>query len=201
MLAWAAAAVIAAAPAAPVAPAVHVPSGYTAQVWASGLHHPTAMAFGPDKRLYVTQDDGKLVSVTKGSRPKAFASSLRTPLGLLWKGGTLYVSEQGRMEAFGLKGGRRVLVGNLPYGRHQQDAIVLGRDGYLYFGSGSTCDACVEKDRRSAAILKVRPDGKGLTVVASGLRNPYGLAVDPRSGKIYASVNGQDKLGDNEPAE
>src|SRR5262245_43584348 len=123
MLAWTATLIAALAPTAAPAPAVHVPSGYTAQVWARGLHHPTAMAFGPDKRLYVTEDDGKVRSITRGSAPRTFATGLKTPLGLLWKGSTLYVSEQGRMEAFGLKGGRRVVVKGLPYKRHQQDAI------------------------------------------------------------------------------
>jgi len=74
----------------------------------------------------------------------------------------------------------------------------------LYFGSGSTCNACVERDRRSAAVLSVRPDGSGLRVVARGLRNPYGLVVDSRRKRILVSVNGRDDLGtaaDPEPAE
>ena len=181
---------------------IQVPAGYRATVWATGLEHPTAMAFGPDGRLYVTEDVGKVVVAPPGSRrPTPFRSGLRTPLGLVWKGRTLFVSEQGRLEAFGLRGGRRLVVGGLPFGRHQQDAVVVGRDSFLYFGSGSTCDACREKDPRSAAILAVRTDGKGFKIVAHGLRNPYGLAIDPRTGKLYASVNGQDELGDEEPAE
>jgi hypothetical protein len=73
--------------------------------------------------------------------------------------------------------------------------------GRLYIGSGSTCDVCAERSRLSAAILSVRPDGSGLRVVARGLRNAYGLAVDPATGRLYASVNERDDLGDREPAE
>jgi glucose/arabinose dehydrogenase len=47
----------------------------------------------------------------------------------------------------------------------------------------------------------MRPNGRDLRVVARGLRNPFGLAVDPDTGRLYASVNGQDQLGDAEPAE
>ena len=189
----------------PAAPAIHVPPAFRAEQYASGLEHPTAMAFGPDGRLYVTEDTGKLVVTKPGSRrPTTVATALRVPLGLVWVGQRLVVSETGRLERFDLSGtrlvGRRVLVGGLPYGEHQQDAIVLYR-GRLVFGSGSTCDACVERDRRSAAILSVRPDGGGLRVVASGLRNPYGLAVQPGTGRLYATVNGQDKLGEWQPAE
>ena len=133
---------------------------------------------------------------------------LRTPLGLVWRGSTLFVSEQGRLERFALSGGRlggrRVVVKGIPFGEHQQDNVVFGADGRLYWGSGSTCDACRERSPRSAAILSLRPDGSDLRVVARGLRNPYGLAVQPKTGKLFASVNGQDKLGsgtDPEPAE
>jgi glucose/arabinose dehydrogenase len=99
---------------------------------------------------------------------------------------------------------RKVLVSGLPFGEHQQDNLVFGRDGRLYLGSGSTCDACSERDPCSAAILSLRPDGRDLRVYASGLRNAYGLAVQPGTGRLFATVNGQDKLGtrgDPEPAD
>jgi hypothetical protein len=34
--------------------ALHLPAGYHAAVYAAGLHHPTAMSYGPDGRLYVS---------------------------------------------------------------------------------------------------------------------------------------------------
>lgn len=183
-----------------LAAAVHVPPGYHATTYATGLVHPTAMSFGPDGRLYVSQDTGQIVSVARGTRhPRAFASQLVVPLGLLWHKRRLYVSESGRVQLFTRNGARRTIVRGLPYKLHQQDAIVAGPDGRLYLGSGSTCDACVERDPRSAAVLSFRPDGSDLRVVASGLRNPYGLLFVGKA--LYASVNGKDKLGDSEPAE
>jgi glucose/arabinose dehydrogenase len=132
---------------------------------------------------------------------------LRIPLGLTWHGRTLFVSEQGRLERFTLRAGRlvdrRVVVKGLPFGEHQQDNVVY-RSGRLYWGSGSTCDACREKDARSATVLSLKPDGSDLRVVARGLRNPYGLAFQPGTGRLFASVNGQDDLDkpdDPEPAD
>ena len=181
--------------------ALHLPHGYQASVYATGLDHPTALSFGPDGRLYVSEDVGSVVSVARGTtRPRPFLQKLLVPLGLLWRGQTLYVSESGRVDAFGVRGRRlRVVLSGLPYKLHQQDAIVAGPDGRLYLGSGSTCDACVERSRLSAAILSFRPDGTGLRVVASGLRNPYGLLFVGST--LYATVNGRDTLGDGEPAE
>jgi glucose/arabinose dehydrogenase len=158
------------------------------------------MSFGPDGRLYVSQDTGEIVSVVRGARrPRPFATKLTVPLGLLWHDGKLYVSQSGHVSLFTRNGARRTIVRGLPFKLHQQDSIVAGPDGRLYLGSGSTCDACVERDPRSAAILSFRPDGSDLRVVASGLRNPYGLVFAGPS--LYVTVNGRDKLGDNEPAE
>src|SRR5207237_478813 len=72
--------------------------------------------------------------------------------------------------------GRHVVVKGIPFGEHQQDNVVVGPDGRLYWGSGSTCDVCHERSPRSAAILSLRPDGSDLRVVARGLRTPDGIA-------------------------
>ncbi|MFL5955408.1 MAG: PQQ-dependent sugar dehydrogenase [Gaiellaceae bacterium] len=186
--------------AAVLAASIHVPHGYAVTTYATGLHHPTAMSRGPDGRLYVSEDTGRILSVTRGSnRPRPFASKLAVPLGLLWRGRTLYVSESGKVEALRAGRPRRTVLSGLPFGRHQQDALAAGPDGRLYLGSGSTCDSCAERDRRSAAVLSFRPDGSGLRIVASGLRNPYGLAFAGTT--LYATVNGRDNLGRREPAE
>ena len=183
-----------------------MPAGWVAERYASGLTRPTAMAFGPDGRLYVAQETGQIVVVGVGSaKPRVVARGFPEALGIAWKGDRLFVSSKGRLDSLALAGkrlvGRRALLRNLPNGRHQQDNVVVGRDGRLYLGNGSTCDACAEKSRLSATILSVRPDGRGLKIVATGLRNPYGLAVQPRTGRLYATVNGRDDLGNAEPAE
>jgi glucose/arabinose dehydrogenase len=166
------------------------------------------MAFGPDGRLYVTESGGLLVVAQPGStRPTQMIKGLRSPLGLVWVAEDLFVSEQGRVEKFANLasegGARSTVLGGLPYGEHQQDNIVLGPDGRLYLGSGSTCDDCKQTDTRSAAILSFLPDGSDLRVVAPGVRNPFGLAFSA-DGTLYATVNGQDDLdrpGDPEPAD
>lgn len=208
LIALATAAVIVPGAGAPIVKIV-VPPGFQVSTFAAGLEHPTAMAWGPDNRLYVTQDTGQVVVARRGSRkPVVVARRLRTPLGLAWQERTVFVSEKGRLTRFRLRGsaltGRHAVVRGLPFELHQQDNVVLGPDGRLYLGNGSTCDACREKDRRSATVLSLRPDGSDLRVVARGLRNPFGLAFQPGTDRLYASVNGQDELGTRarpEPAE
>jgi glucose/arabinose dehydrogenase len=201
-------AAVAILPAAGTSEGIRVPPGFRAGIFASGLSQPTAMAYGPDGRIYVTQNGGTLVAIHSGTRkPLALVRGFGIPLGLAWRGHDLFVSEQGRLERLTLRNGhlvdRRVIVKGLPFGEHQQDNVVL-HDCHLYWGSGATCDACKEKDARSATVLSLRPDGSDLRVLARGLRNPYGLAFQPGTGRLYASVNGQDELGtktDPEPAE
>ncbi len=46
----------------------------------------------------------------------------------------------------------------------------------------------------SGAIMRVRPEGGAVELVAWGLRNPYGLAFDER-GKLYVTDNSYDERG------
>ena len=48
-----------------------------------------------------------------------------------------------------------------------------------------------------ANILEYTPDGKFVRVYASGIRNPVGLGVNPRTGEVWCSTNERDALGDN----
>jgi glucose/arabinose dehydrogenase len=179
----------------PRARGIEVPAGFRAEVYARGLRQPTALAWGPRGRLYAAENGGRVVLVRPDDRrPRTVADGFEVPLGLTWFRGHLYVSAQGTL----YRDGEPIVTG-LPHGLHQQDNVVPGPDGRLYFGSGSTCNACVEKDPRSAAILSVKRDGSDLRVVATGLRNPFGLLW--HEGTLYASVNGRDDLGEWNPAE
>ncbi len=193
----------------PRAPELRLAPGFRAEVYARGLHRPTAMAYGPDGRLYLTEEGGQITVAGRGSTaPKILAGGFSTPLGLAWVGKILFVSSQGRLSRLRLAGGalvdRATVLSKLPFGEHQQDNVVLGPDGRLYLGNGSTCNACQERDHRNAAILSVQPNGTGLHIVARGLRNPYGLAFKPGTADLYASANARDDVdqpGNPEPAE
>jgi glucose/arabinose dehydrogenase len=193
----------------PAASELTVAGGFRADVYASGLDQPTALAFGPDGRLYATEGTGAVVSIRAGScRPRALLGGFPTPLGLAWIGNRLYVSSQGRVDSVlvlrGVARDPRRVLSHLPFGEHQEDNVVRGPEGRLYLGIGATCNACRERDRRSASIVSFTTAGGGLRVVATGLRNPFGLAFQPRTGALYASVNGRDDVdqpGNPEPAE
>src|SRR5947209_14444705 len=121
--------------------ALSVPRGFRATVYASGLSSPTAMAFGPDGRLYVSQTDGTIRAIGKRGIT-TIASGFSIPLGLTWHNRVLYVSSTGRIAALAPSKTygsftQRTVVQGIPTGRHQNDSIVFS-GGWMYVGVGST---------------------------------------------------------------
>ncbi|MDQ6885450.1 MAG: hypothetical protein M3077_14635, partial [Candidatus Dormibacteraeota bacterium] len=179
---------------------IAVPAGFVAYRYAAGLGTSTAMAFGPDERLYVTNAAGSVAVVASpGAAPQTLVSGLPTTLGLVWRGNDLFVSVRGAVRAFTLAGtvltGGGTVVSGLPTGRHQNDNPLLMPNGDFLLGVGSTCDVCNEADPRSASVLRFHSDWSYAGVVVRGARNPYGLALRKASGDAFVTINGQDNLG------
>ncbi len=70
-------------------------------------------------------------------------------------------------------------------GDHTSNGIRMGIDGWIYIAVGDYGFLGAKgKDgttlsQRGGGILRVRPDGTELEVVATGLRNPFAVAIDP----------------------
>jgi glucose/arabinose dehydrogenase len=202
--------------------AVKVPDGVRVQGVARGIPHPSNLAFDARGRLWVTSAgfqaagaDGVWLVRRRGTRPRQVVSGLFSALGLVWHRGELYVSHvvpnatfaprhTGRVVAFSRFDGRRfrrrrLVVDDLPVGQHRVDSLAAGRDGRLYLGVGSEEDHDRSPRALSATVVSFRPDGGGLRVEASGLRNPYGLAFLPGGRRLLVSEHGRDDLGSSAP--
>lgn len=182
----------------------NLPAGFRSDVYVSGLNSPTAMAFGPDLKLYAAQQGGQILAIGSG-RVVTVASGFNTPLGLAWHNHKLYVSSMGRVSTLTPSNGfrsfhRHDIVTGLPVGRHQNDGMAFNR-GWMYLGVGTTCDACAESDRRSGTIMRFYGNGTHAQIFARGLRNPYGLAFQPHTNQLYVDDNGRDDHDDQVPDE
>jgi glucose/arabinose dehydrogenase len=91
--------------------------------------------------------------------------------------------------------------GHLRGGGHWTRDLAFSKDGkklFVSIGSHSNVnDDADEKDR--ADVLAFKPDGSDFKIYSSGIRNPVGLAIEPKTGQLWASVNERDGLGDDVP--
>ena len=140
----------------------------------------------------------------------ALVEGVRQPFGLLLRGDQLYVANTNALVRFPYHAGETKITApatkvlDLPaggYNNHWTRNVVASADGAKLFvsvGSGTNVDEEKEdqKDPRRAAVLEANPDGTGMRVLASGLRNPVGLAIHPETKALWAVVNERDMLGD-----
>lgn len=191
-----------------------IPKGWKVSVFAAGVPQARFFALRKDGVLYLSLSRaGKVVALPDkngdgvADRVVTVLDNLDFPHGLAWKGDWLYVAETSRVMRYrdldgdyapDLKQGVAV---NLPEGgNHISRTIAFGPDGKLYVSVGSSCNLCVDDPRR-AAILRFDENGEKEEVFASGLRNAVGIVFHPETGELYATDNGRDFLGDNEPPE
>jgi glucose/arabinose dehydrogenase len=84
-------------------------------------------------------------------------------------------------------------------GWHLTRTIAFAPNGKLYISVGSSCNACIEKEKVRASVIEMNPDGSGQREFAKGLRNAVGLKW---MGKfLWASGQGVDHLGLQKPDE
>jgi glucose/arabinose dehydrogenase len=198
-----------------VAERLQTPPGLHVRVYSGEAPLARVMVFTPAGDLIVSRTRGNVVSLLDRDRDgdgradghRVLFDDLDGPHGLALHEGWLYVAERtaiGRAK-FDAVAGRvtgpfeRILTGLTTDGFHQTKTIGFGPDGWLYLAQGSSCNVCIEKDPRRATIMRLRPDGSGAEIIATGLRNSVGFDWAPWDGGLYATDNGRDLLGDDLP--
>jgi glucose/arabinose dehydrogenase len=198
------------------------PKGFKVEMYATGLNNPRLIRTAPNGDFFVAETEKGQIMVFRGitadGKPKItsiFASELNEPFGIAFyppgpNPKWLYIGNTNAVVRFPYKNGDLTASGpaqhlaSLPAnGRgHTTRDIRFSPDGKTMFvsvGSGSNVNDPdthpEEKDR--ANILAFNPDGSNMRVYAYGIRNPVGLAIDPKTGELWCSVNERDALGDN----
>jgi len=159
----------------------------------------------------------------KAQQTAVFATRLNKPFGIAfyppgpdpqW----VYVGNTGSVVRFPYhngdlkaRGKAQVIVPDIPRGGllhgggHWTRDVTFSKDGKKMFVSvGSLTNDAENVDysraeHHRADILEFNPDGSGLRVYAWGIRNPVGIAISPKTGELWASVNERDDLGNNLP--
>lgn len=191
---------------------ISLPPRFAMSLVAEGLSSPRFMVFDDRGNLLVADQDGSIYRFPAAdgaigpaaSPPPPLASGLNSPSSLALHAGFLYVGETTRISRFrydaaGPLGSAEVVVPNLPAGGHSTRTVAFAPDGTLYVSVGSSCNICGELDERRAAILRYNADGSGYERFARGLRNAVGVAFQPGTGLLWATVNERDNLGNEIP--
>ncbi|HTK39060.1 MAG TPA: hypothetical protein VL325_11255 [Pyrinomonadaceae bacterium] len=84
-------------------------------------------------------------------------------------------------------------------GWHLTRTIAFAPNGKLYIAVGSSCNACIEKEKVRASVIEMNPDGSNEREFAHGLRNAVGLKWIGNF--LWAANQGADHLGLNKPDE
>jgi glucose/arabinose dehydrogenase len=138
-----------------------------------------------------------------------YLEGLNQPFGMLVLGNHFYVGNTDGLMMYDYDptaisiatAGKQILV--FPAGkpnRHWTRSLITNAaHNKIYIGVGSGSNVAengLDYETNRAAIWEVNPDGSGMRIYASGLRNPVGLDWAPGTHTLWAAVNERDELGD-----
>jgi glucose/arabinose dehydrogenase len=137
-----------------------------------------------------------------------FLENLNSPFGMTLVGNDLYVADTDRLLRFHYENGETAIksqpmkVIDLPGGtlnHHWTKNVIASKDGsklYVTVGSNSNVgENGMDQEEGRAAIWEVDRATGNHRIFASGIRNPNGLAWEPRSGALWTAVNERDEIG------
>jgi glucose/arabinose dehydrogenase len=194
------------------------PAGFEVSLFADDLDNPRMIYVLPNGDVLVMeslpqQSTSRIVLLrdsAKSGTPtvrQSFLRRLNMAFGMALIGNRFYVGNTDGIVVFPYRSGdtqikrRPEKILDLPGGGHYTRNLLAdpaGKKIYVAVGSSSNIDEqrVDEKDPRRAAILQINPDGSGMRVFASGLRNPVGIDWEPKTHTLWTVVNERDMLGD-----
>ncbi|RFC68720.1 MULTISPECIES: PQQ-dependent sugar dehydrogenase [Mesorhizobium] len=169
----------------------------------STLARAAAVGESPNRITRLRDADGDGVAETK----ETFLDGLNQPFGMAELGDTFYVGNTDGLMAFPFKDGRVTGTGKrlatFKPGGHWTRSILPNKDGTkLYIGVGSLSnigDNGMEAEQGRACIYEYDIASGTNRIFAGGLRNPVGLAWEPKTKALWTVVNERDGLGDETP--
>lgn len=194
-------------------PGLTTREGFVVSYFAEDVSGARSMARNSDGSIvYVGTRDSTLYAVIDSDldgvsdRTVTIRSDLKTPNGVAYQGGDLYVAEVSRILKFSnidtnydKTPAFEVIYDQLPTETHHGwKYIAFGPDGLLYIPIGAPCNVC-EDQGRFARILTLNVETKEAKTYATGIRNTVGFDWSPHDQSLWFTDNGRDLLGDDTP--
>jgi hypothetical protein len=184
-------------------------NGNAVQQVAMGLGTPTAFAF--TKGAVFESDAGSQsgspgpkvmggVYLLKNGTATRLPGSPPVSFGVVWHKGTLYVSTLGKILAWSGWNGKAFSKHRVIYTAPRRftgfNGLGFGANGRLYVGVDvgpmGKFDHGPARTPYAYDFLSLKPNGRGLKVVATGIRQPWQMAFPAGSSSPFVSVLGQD---------
>lgn len=196
-----------------------IPKGYRLQLLTDKLDGPRLLTFAANGDLFIGSKSGKVYRVPPPyTSPEVLLTLDDYPHSVALRAGEILIARtHGLYRAPYQPGQKRIpaaavtLLAPLPGGSgHNSRTVSIGADGRIYMGLGiqGNCsdqgldDRYPFHDRRGGIVVLRADNGKARwETFGSGLRNPVGYAWHPQTGVMYASNNGPDHLGYDQPPE
>ena len=190
-----------------------MPEGFKMEVFAE-IPKARSLCQGKNGTVFVGSRSGTKVHAVRdengdgiADNTYVIASGMRTPNGVAFKDGDLYIAEISKIwilrdieEHLENPPKPELFYDGYPTDTHHGwKYIAFGPDGWLYVPVGAPCNICLESDPQYASITRLSPDGKTKEVYASGIRNTVGFTWHPETKELWFTDNGRDHLGDNQP--
>jgi glucose/arabinose dehydrogenase len=194
---------------------IQLPPGFSISVYAE-VPNARSMCWGEKGTLFVgNRSKDKVYAVTDANKDGiadkviVIDEGLNMPNGVAFRKGSLYVAEVNRILRYDDIENRLanppepvVVNDKLPTDKHHGwKFIAFGPDDKLYVPVGAPCNICEKENPIYASLSRMNPDGSGLEVYASGIRNTVGFAWHPKTKELWFTENGRDNMGEDMPAE
>ena len=169
---------------------------------------PNYRAIGRNRILLLRDTNGD----GRADVRETLIGGLSQPYGIQLIGGKLYIANANGVFWTPYRLGTMRIADDAPrnwitrfdptgYNNHWTRNLLASRDGRtLFIAVGSASNAGefgMAKEARRAAILAADLTSGRERVFAQGIRNPVGMALEPRTGRLWTSVNERDELGDD----
>jgi glucose/arabinose dehydrogenase len=187
-----------------------LPDGFTISVFARDLPNARLLEFDNQGNLWVSRSSAGAITKLEIKEGKVVGQQdvfrgLDGPHGIAFDpqdGNILYVAEESKVSKVNVNDKKFQKLADLPSGGgHSTRTVKVGPDDRLYVSIGSSCNVCDEGDERRASIYVLNKDGSNFKRYAYGLRNSVDMAFSHVDGRMWATDNGRDLIGDNIPPE
>jgi len=196
-----------------------VPRGYRLERLAGNLRRPRMITFSASGDLYAGSRAGAVYRIPPPYRQaRALVRLAGYPHSVAFRPGEIVIARSNGLYRAPFDPARPrlaaadlTLLARLPAGGgHSSRTVRVGPDGRLYVAlgiAGNCSDQYLGEgypfaDRRGGVlVLEEGGPAPRLAAFATGLRNPVGFDWHPETGVLYASNNGPDHLGFEEPPE